>query len=149
MVDHARDRDSRRFGCDAQARRRAQVVETEADVGLLKGDVRAALDIRRTALRIVDGDAVDGDTHQVEAERVLRVQLARHARDVHAVVVVQYRELVVHDLDGNVRRLSLDKAGVDDILGVHVTASLELGLGVVELHVGRNDFHGAPCTRCR
>ena len=90
--------------------------------------VGATLDVRRTALRIVDGYAVDRDAHQIQAERILRRDLAREARDVDTFVVVEDRELVVDDLHGDVRSLALDEAGVDDVVRVHIAAALELDL---------------------
>ena len=62
------------------------------------------------------------------AERVLRRELARQRRDLDALVVVELRDLVVDDLHDDVRRLALDEARVDDVVGVHVAAALELDL---------------------
>ena len=94
--------DTRRRSRDAQSRRRPQVVEAELDIDVGQCNVSTALDVGRAALRIVDRLTVDRDTHQVQAEWILGLQFARQARDVDALVVVEDRELVVDDLNGNV-----------------------------------------------
>ena len=47
----------------AQARRRAQVIVAELDVGCLHRHIGAPLDVRRAALRIIDRLAVDRNAH--------------------------------------------------------------------------------------
>ncbi len=140
---------ARRLRRNRQARRRTQVVVAELDVDLGERDVGTALDVRGAALRVVDGLAIDRDAHQVQAQRILRFELARDARDVDTFVVVENGELVVDDLHRDVRRLTLDEAGVDDVVRVHVAATLELGLAFLERHVGNHDIHRAACARGR
>ena len=120
--------DARRLSCNAQSWARSQVVETELDVGTLERHVRAALNIRRAAIGIIDRLAINRDSHQVQAKRILRTQLACHARDVHTVVVVEDRQLIVDNLHRNVRGVALHEAGIDDVIRVHETATFELGL---------------------
>ena len=115
----------------------------------LQRDVRAALNVGGAAVRIVERLAVDGDAHQVQPECVLGRELARQRRDLDAVVVVELGDLVVDDLHDDVRRLALDEARVDDVVGVHVAAAFELDLLRRELHVGRDRFHRAPRARGR
>ena len=85
----------------AETRCRAQVVIAELYVDLGQCNVRAALYVRRASLRVVDRFAIDGDAHQVQAERVLRFEFTRQARDVHTFVVIEDSEFVVNDLHGN------------------------------------------------
>ena len=68
---------------------------------------------------------------------------------VDAVVVVELGDLVVNDLHDDVRRLALDEARVDDVVGVHVAAALELDLLRLEEQVRRDGFHRAARARRR
>ena len=106
-------------------------------------DVGAALDVGGASARIVDGLAVDRDAHEIQTERILRLELARQRRDVDAIVVVELGDLVVDDLHDDMRRLALNEARVDDVVRVHVAASLELDLLRRELHVGCDVLHRA------
>ena len=137
-----------------QPRARGQVVEAEADVGPLHGHVRAALHVRRAAVGIVDGLTVHRDAHQVERKGMLGLELPRQRRDVETLVVVQHGKLVVDHLDGHVRALTLDEAGVDRIVRVQIAPALELGAGhgpvrARQRGIGRDRFHGPASARGR
>ncbi len=143
------DLDRARAGRHAEAPLRAQVVEAEADVGFFEGHVGAALHVGRAAARVVDRNAVDRDAHQVEPERVLRPELAVERDCVDARVVVQHRELVVHDVDLHVGGVALDEARVHHVVRAHVAAALVLDLCVAESELGGDLLHRALRARGR
>jgi hypothetical protein len=141
------DFDGARMRRDAEARARLEVVEPEADVGLVERDVGAALHVRGVACRVVDRLAVDGDAHQVERVGILRLELARHALDVDALVVVALRGLVVDDLDAHEALGTLDEAGVDHVVRLNVAATLVLRSRAGERRVLEQRLLGAARAR--
>ena len=74
---------------DAQPPTRLQIVEAEVDLGVVEGDVGAALDVGRAAARVIDRLAIDGDAHHIQLVRALRTNLLVQTRDIHALVIVQ------------------------------------------------------------
>ena len=139
-----RDVDARGLRRHCETRRGPHVVETEFDIGFRQRHVSAALNVGRTAFRIVDRLAVDRDTHEIQPKRILRRQFTRHASDIHAFVIIEHGEFVIDDLHGDMRRVPLDETGVDYVGRHHVAAALELGLLGCELHFGGNHIHRTP-----
>ena len=118
-----------------------EIVELELDVRLVQGDVRAALHVRGAPARVVDGHAVHGDVHGVDAEGAPWCELVCQTRDVHTFVVVEHGGLVVHDLHRDVRRLSLGEAHIDHVARLHEAPALVLGLRGCQMHFVRDDLH--------
>ena len=137
------DIDAGGLGRYGQPRARAQVVVAELDIGAGEGNVGATLDIGRTTLGIVDRLAVHRNAHHIQTERIFRIEFSRHARDIDAFVIIEYREFVVNDLNGHVRRIALDETGIDDVIGVDEAATFEFGLLRRELHLSGNLLHGS------
>ena len=140
-----RYRDTLRLGRNAEARCRPHVVVAELDIGVVECHISATLNVGRTAFRIIDRLAVDCDTHQVQGQRVLRAELARDARDINTFVVVENCQLIIDNLDCNVRCLTLNEAGVDDVIRMHITAPFVLALTGFKLHVFGDQFHRTTC----
>ncbi len=138
-----------RRGRHAESRVRAQIVETELYVSLLQRNVGTALNVRGAPVRIVDRLTVHGDAHQVQRKRVLRAELARQSRDIHTFVIVEDGQLVIDDLDDDVRILALNEAGIDDIAGMHVTPTFGFDLLSVESHLLGDELHRSSSTRGR
>ena len=132
---------------DREARPRLEIVEREPDLGLVEGDVGAALDVGRAAAGVVDRLAVHGDAHHVEIVGTLGRDLPVDPRDVHAVAVVEGHRLVVHDLDSHERSLALDEAGVHDVVGLDVAAPFVLGAGARQGRVLHDGIHGPAGPR--
>ena len=147
--DRGRQRDPIRFRGNAQSRRRTKVVEAELDVGFFHRHVRATLDVGRAPLWIVDRLTVNRNTHQVEAQRILGRQLARHSRDIDTLVVVENGKLIVNGLDRNVRGFALDETGVDNVVGMHEATALEFRLGRLEAHLSGDPVHRPARPRRR
>jgi len=59
----------------AQPWLRAEAVESKLDIRAIQGDIRAALNVRGAPAGVVDRNAIDGDVHEIEGERILRCQL--------------------------------------------------------------------------
>ena len=57
----------------AEPRLRFEAVETERDIRLLQGDIRAALNVGGAPAGIVDRNTIDGDVHEIEGERIFGV----------------------------------------------------------------------------
>src|SRR6266567_8905621 len=112
---------------DAEPPTPLQIVEAELDLGVVERDVSAALDVGRAAAGVIDRLAIDGDAHHIQLVRAPRMNLLVQTRNIHALVVVQRQPLVVHDLHANKRLLALAEAGVYDVVGLDVSASLVLG----------------------
>src|SRR5438093_235725 len=132
---------------DAEPPPRLQIIETEADLGVVERDVRAALDVGGAAAWVIDRLAIDGDAHNVQLVRALRTNLLAHTRNIHALVVVQRQPFVVHDLHAHERLLALDEAGVYDVVGLDVAASLVFGPRARQQRVLHEDIHSAASPR--
>ena len=94
-------------------------------------------------MRIVDGHAVDGNTHKIKAQRILRRNLASQPRDINTLVVVEYGQFVIDDFNRNMRGFTEYKARVDDVFRMHVAAPFVFALCRLELHVLGDALHGA------
>jgi len=106
------------------------------------------LDVGRASARIVDRLAIHGDAHEVQSKRVLWAHFSGQARDIHTFIVVEHGKLVVDDLNDHVRALALNETGIDDIAGMHVSASLIFHLRDRKLHLLGYDLHRSACARC-
>src|SRR5262249_10087644 len=127
VLDLLERHDTRR-GRHAESPARLEAIELELDVGFVKGHVRAALDVCGAPVWIVERLTVDGDVHEVEPERTLWRQLARHPRNINAFVIIENRELIIDNLNDDVRSLALSKAHVDHVVRLHVAATFVLRL---------------------
>ena len=134
--------DRARIGGHAEPSLHFEIVELESDIRRFEGDVGTALDVGGAATRIVDRLPVDGDPHQIQRERVARLQRPRDGCDLDAVVVVDHRGLVVHDLDHHMGGVALEEAAVHDVFGVDEAAALVLELAVLEGELRLNSLHG-------
>ena len=141
--------DRARPGGHVQPRLRLQAVVLEPDAGAVEGHVGAALHVLDALARVVDGLAVDGDAHEIQAKGVGRVHLAGHRGDLHPLVVIEGNELVVDDLHLDAGGVRLDEAGVDHVVGLDVAASLELGLILAQSHLLAHGRHGPAGPRRR
>src|SRR5262249_42224927 len=95
---------------------RLEVIELELNVCFIKGHVRAALDVRGAPVWIVERFTIHGDVHRIESERTLWRQLARHPRNINAFVVIENSELIIDNLNDDVRSLALSKSHVDYVV---------------------------------
>src|SRR3989442_5837187 len=138
---------SDRIRCDAEPPPRLQIVEAEVDLGVVERDVGAALDVGRAAAWVINRFAIDGDAHHIQLIRALRTNLLVQTRNIHAFVVVQRQPFVVHDLHAHERLLALDEAGVYDVVGLDVAASLVLGPRARQHWVLHERIHSAAGPR--
>ena len=125
---------------------RFEIVKAELDVGDLHRNVRATLDIGRTPVRVIDRLTVHGDAHQIQPKRVLRSQLSRNACYVDSFVIIEQSQIIVDHLDGHVRSFALNEAGVYDIVGMQVSASLIFHLCRGKLKLLAQSIHGSART---
>ncbi len=135
--------DAARPGGDVQPRLRLQVVVAELDLGAVKGQVGAALQVGDALVQVVDRFSVHRDAHEVQGEGVDGVHLAGHAQDVHPFVVVHRDLLVVDHLHLDAGGAGAGEAGGDHVVGLHVAAPLELRPCRGEPHLLANQEHAA------
>ena len=119
----------------------------EHDLSIIKGYVSAALHIRATFARIIDGFSVHRDAHEIQSKRIGRLHLTDKRCDFHPLVVVEDHQIVIDYMHFDSRSIGLDKAGIDNVVRLDIAAAVEFRLPLAQLHLLDNGGHGTPCAR--
>ena len=121
-----------------EARPRLEVVEAKLDVGIVQRNVRAALDVGRTAVRIVNRLAIHGDAHHVQLVWAFRTKLLSDMFDIHSFVIVQQQRFVVHHLNAQER--------LHHVVGLNESTPFVLGPRTGERRIFHDHVHGPACS---